>query len=239
MRNREAYNLKRPMFVYNFILVVLNLYFFVKVASRSRFGKLFMELDYHESAAITEEKLQDVYLVYGYFLTKFLDWIDTIFLILRKKNSHVSFLHVYHHSMVPVLAYMCLKLNPFMPPGFLFALCNSFVHTVMYSYYFLSLISTSPKFRKYLWWKKYITQMQLGQFAFLGIFGFIYYQFQTGYPPVLSYFAMTQPPVFFFLFYNFYKKSYKVTNDCKKSVGEKRVYEKLDNNSNRQREKQS
>lgn len=35
---------------------------------------------------------------------------------------------------------------------------NSFVHIVMYSYYGLSSI---PALRPYLWWKKYITQMQL------------------------------------------------------------------------------
>lgn len=36
---------------------------------------------------------------------------------------------------------------------------NSMVHVVMYTYYFLSAFG--PEVKKYLWWKKYITNMQM------------------------------------------------------------------------------
>jgi hypothetical protein len=36
---------------------------------------------------------------------------------------------------------------------------NSFVHVVMYSYYFVT--SLWPEYGKKLWWKKYITQLQM------------------------------------------------------------------------------
>ena len=36
---------------------------------------------------------------------------------------------------------------------------NSFIHVVMYTYYLLSALG--PRVRKYLWWKKYLTAMQL------------------------------------------------------------------------------
>jgi hypothetical protein len=35
---------------------------------------------------------------------------------------------------------------------------NSLIHVIMYSYYALSAV---PALRKYLWWKRYLTQMQL------------------------------------------------------------------------------
>ena len=35
----------------------------------------------------------------------------------------------------------------------------------MYSYYFLA--SLGPRVRPYLWWKRYLTQLQLAQFAFI------------------------------------------------------------------------
>ena len=35
---------------------------------------------------------------------------------------------------------------------------NSFIHIVMYTYYGLSVF---PSLRKYLWWKRYLTQLQL------------------------------------------------------------------------------
>ena len=45
--------------------------------------------------------------------------------------------------------------------GQTFFLCmlNSFVHTVMYAYYGLSALG--PAVQKHLWWKKYLTQLQL------------------------------------------------------------------------------
>lgn len=36
---------------------------------------------------------------------------------------------------------------------------NSFVHVVMYSYYLLTALN--PKYKNNLWWKKYITQLQI------------------------------------------------------------------------------
>lgn len=36
---------------------------------------------------------------------------------------------------------------------------NSFIHVVMYTYY--GLAGLGPHMQKYLWWKKYLTWMQL------------------------------------------------------------------------------
>jgi hypothetical protein len=36
---------------------------------------------------------------------------------------------------------------------------NSFVHIIMYSYYLLAALG--PTVQKYLWWKKYITTLQM------------------------------------------------------------------------------
>lgn len=43
--------------------------------------------------------------------------------------------------------------------GSLHALVNAAVHVVMYFYYLLS--AAGPRFQKYLWWKKYMTAIQL------------------------------------------------------------------------------
>jgi len=42
---------------------------------------------------------------------------------------------------------------------FLPAMVNSFIHVLMYSYYALSALG--PRIEKYLWWKKYLTILQL------------------------------------------------------------------------------
>src|SRR5699024_5870084 len=87
-----------------------------------------------------------------------------------------------------------------------FGLLNSLVHVVMYSYYGLS--SLGPAVRPYLWWKKYITLMQLGQFVLFGIYGVALYINQIGYPFFLFWIGITQPIIFFHLFYDYYRKTY-------------------------------
>jgi hypothetical protein len=39
------------------------------------------------------------------------------------------------------------------------SMINAGVHVIMYFYYGLS--SAGPRFQKYLWWKKYLTAVQL------------------------------------------------------------------------------
>lgn len=43
-----------------------------------------------------------------------------------------------------------------------FGMLNTFVHIVMYSYYLLAALG--PKVQKYLWWKKYLTALQMVSF---------------------------------------------------------------------------
>lgn len=61
---------------------------------------------------------------------------------------------------------------------------------------------------KYLWWKKYLTQLQLAQFVIFGIYGCFFYKYQRGYPDLFNYLGVMQPAVFFYLFYSFYRSSY-------------------------------
>ena len=43
--------------------------------------------------------------------------------------------------------------------GFFVPLLNTFVHIFVYSYYGLAVFG--PSMQKYLWWKKYLTKLQL------------------------------------------------------------------------------
>lgn len=49
-----------------------------------------------------------------------------------------------------------------------FGLLNTFVHIVMYTYYMFSAMG--PQYQKYLWWKKYLTTLQMvsERFVFFG-----------------------------------------------------------------------
>lgn len=95
--------------------------------------------------------------MYTYLLGKISELLDTVFFVLRKKDNQVTFLHVYHHTLMMLATWLALKYEPTYTTVFLGTL-NSFVHMVMYFYYALS---TFPSISQYLWWKKYITKMQL------------------------------------------------------------------------------
>lgn len=65
--------------------------------------------------------LFEAYLTYGYFFLKFNHFLDTVFFILRKKSSQVTFLHVYHHIVAVIGAYIGVLFVP--------GLCLSVQHT--------------------------------------------------------------------------------------------------------------
>ncbi|CAM9656814.1 unnamed protein product [Lampetra fluviatilis] len=86
----------------------------------------------------------------------------TEFFILRKKFNYITFLHgVYtqhHHSSMIINWWLGVK---YVPGGqaFFIGIVNSFVHVFMYTYYGLSVLG--PAVQKYLWWKSYLTILQL------------------------------------------------------------------------------
>lgn len=95
--------------------------------------------------------------VWLYYMAKIIELLDTVFFVLRKKTSQVSFLHLYHHSLMPVCAFIGVKYFAG-GHGTLLGLINSFIHVLMYMYYMLSAI---PSLQKFLWWKKYLTTLQI------------------------------------------------------------------------------
>lgn len=105
----------------------------------------------------TAEKRKLAYAIgYGYFITKFLDLADTIFFVLRKKSRNLSFLHVYHHSIMPFVAWGGLKYVPYPLAGWALG-ANCFVHVIMYAYYALAASGYQPT------WKQWITILQVDE----------------------------------------------------------------------------
>jgi elongation of very long chain fatty acids protein 4 len=51
-------------------------------------------IKYPNSAA--ERRLLDA--IWWYFFSKSIELLDTVWMVLRKKNNQITFLHVFHHS---------------------------------------------------------------------------------------------------------------------------------------------
>ena len=76
-------------------------------------------------------------LAWWFYLSKFIDFFDSIFFILRCKWSHLSTLHVVHHATLPFFSWFGPKFAGGGNTTF-GGMWNSLVHVAMYSYYFLS-----------------------------------------------------------------------------------------------------
>ncbi|XP_063724016.1 very long chain fatty acid elongase 4-like [Symsagittifera roscoffensis] len=164
MRNRKPLKLNRLMVVYNLALVALNFHIFkeLMVCSWSLgYSYTCQPINY----SFDPHELRISKAIWWYYISKGIEYMDTIIFILRKKNDQVSFLHVYHHATMFSLWWIGVK---WVAGGqaFFGSMINSWIHVLMYLYYGLSAIG--PHMQKYLKWKKYLTQLQLTQFC-LGI----------------------------------------------------------------------
>jgi len=139
-------------------------------------------------------------------MSKFLEFADTFFFVLRKKFSHISTLHVIHHGMMPLSVWFGVKFSPGGHSTF-FAWCNSFVHIIMYIYYCLSAIG--PHMSPYLApWKRWMTVIQMVQFIAIFVHSFQLLFRDCDYPRGFMWWIGFHAVLFWFLFYDFYKNSY-------------------------------
>ncbi|XP_074604333.1 very long chain fatty acid elongase 7-like [Brevipalpus obovatus] len=205
MRNRKPFDLRHVMIGYNLIMVLLsgivvyNELFHHWLAGSSLACD---PVDYSNSP----RALRIVYNSYFYFILKFVEFMDTIFFVLRKKNSQISNLHVIHHGLLPFSVWWGAK---FVPGGHatFFGFINSFVHMIMYTYYALSAMG--PVVQKYLWWKRYLTIFQLVQFVMIGVHSFQLFFRQCDFPTIFAVWIGSHGVLFWFLFTDFYKRAYK------------------------------
>ncbi|CAM6031263.1 unnamed protein product, partial [Sphagnum compactum] len=77
--------------------------------------------------------------VWLYYMCKVIELLDTVFFVLRKKQNQVSFLHIYHHTLMPFAGFIGVK---YFGGGHttLLGVINSFIHVIMYTYYLLAAI---------------------------------------------------------------------------------------------------
>lgn len=120
-----------------------------------------------------------------------------------------------------------------------FGLLNTFVHIVMYSYYLFAALG--PQFQRFLWWKKYLTALQMVskssssatpfssfvgtklirflnisiqiQFVAIMVHAFQLLFIDCNYPKAFVWWIGMHAVMFFFLFNEFYKSTYKAKMD--------------------------
>ena len=58
------------------------------------------------------EALRALNLAWLFYFSKFIDFADSIFFVLKKKFTHLSFLHVFHHGIMPFQTWWGPRLAP-------------------------------------------------------------------------------------------------------------------------------
>jgi len=207
MEKRNPLQLRKVLIGYNFFSVLFSVWmmweFFVCSFLNPDFNLFCQDMDEKDESPMT---LRLVRAHWWYFFSKFIEFLDTFFFIVRKKNNQISFLHVYHHVSMLMLQWCLVK---YVPGGVSYfgPLLNCFIHALMYTYYMLSAFG--PHMQKYLWWKMYLTKMQMLQFIFVLIHTSNAIRCTLTFPRSLMWLQWTYMVTLFALFLKWYLKAYE------------------------------
>jgi len=152
MKTRPAYNLKYPLFIWNSILAAFSMVgaYYVVPAHIWALREHGLTYDY----CSPDEEYASPYTLF-FCLSKIPEFIDTLFIILRKRE--LVFLHWYHHIATMWFCWFAWALK--LQCGGAFAAMNLTVHSIMYSYFAFSTLGFRfPNFIRIL-----ITSMQIFQ----------------------------------------------------------------------------
>uniref|UniRef100_A0AAY5KJ63 Elongation of very long chain fatty acids protein n=1 Tax=Esox lucius TaxID=8010 RepID=A0AAY5KJ63_ESOLU len=204
MKHREPLDLKPLLIVYNFTMVCMSVYMFhefLVTSLLSNYSYLCQPVDYSTSPLA----MRMAKACWLFFFSKVIELADTVFFILRKKNNQLTFLHVYHHGTMIFNWWAGVK---YLAGGqsFFIGLLNTFVHSVMYSYY--GLAALGPHMQKYLWWKRYLTSLQLVQFLLVSAHTGYNLFTDCDFSKAMNAYVFTYCISLIALFSNFYYQSY-------------------------------
>ncbi|CAA9997242.1 unnamed protein product [Nesidiocoris tenuis] len=214
MEKRKPFELKRTLIVYNAFQVIFSTWLFREALHAGWFTTYSFQcqpVDYSWS----EHALRVAAGCWWYYFSKFTEFLDTIFFVLRKKNDHVNKLHVIHHGIMPLSTWFGVKFTPGGHSTF-FGMLNTFVHIIMYTYYLLAALG--PKVQPYLWWKKYLTVLQMVQFVLILVHAFQLLFVQCDYPRAFVWFIGLHAVMFYFLFKDFYNQAYMAKKSKKRVI---------------------
>ncbi|KAL0819770.1 hypothetical protein ABMA28_007811 [Loxostege sticticalis] len=204
MSNRPAYDLRGAIAIYNIIQIIGCSYVVYQSLVLGWLNHYQFICQPADKGPYSVEYAWRV--CYIYFVIKFMDLLDTIFFVLRKKQNQVTFLHVYHHFGMVAVSWGIVKWVPGGHVTFLVT-ANCFVHIIMYMYYLLTIWDES--YKKSLWWKRHVTQIQIIQFTFILLhFLLLVTAKDCGFPRQPAYILIPQNLFMVILFCDFYYKAY-------------------------------
>jgi len=156
MRDRKPFSLKGYLLVWNAALALFSIFgtlctipFLVNGLRTASFYEILCDAD-------TCTSDPNARWVLWFCVSKLIEFGDTLFIVLKKRQ--LIFLHWYHHIMTLLYCWYAVRWGAYYScAGWWFATMNLAVHSVMYSYYFVTTLGIKPK------WNRLITQCQIFQ----------------------------------------------------------------------------
>ena len=195
------YELRLPLIVHNTVCCILSATVFV-------IGGIGLALS-DDILSIQQGNSYILLSLCIYWVSKNVELLDTVFMLLRHRKRQVSFLHVFHHSSMLLLSDYGYFISSW-PPVAIAAVMNSFVHIVMYGYYAAAAWQPLEAYT----WKKRVTQLQMIQFS-IGIVISINGYLHLGY----CVYSILYPASMLLLFSQYYYYAY--INPKRKKATEK------------------
>jgi len=214
MRNRPAYELRYPMMAYNLFQTIFSFWVFSAGAEyflTGEYSPVCQTVDYSNNP----KALRALRMSWWYFFSKFIDFMDSFFFVLRKKDNQLTLLHIIHHSTMPIFSWCGVKFAGGGNTTF-GGTVNMLVHVFMYAYYFLAATGIR---KEYLWWKRYLTKFQLVQFALVILHSsgpFLLPNCQ--FPKEMSSIFLLNGAMYMVLFTRFYRSAYTIKAENKKKT---------------------
>lgn len=243
MSKTTAFDLKPALFLHNMSMSIMSIWGTICI-----FGHLHhivstkgWIVSMTEDPYNNEDKHGAAFAGYVFVLSKFWEYIDTLFLVVRKRE--VGFLHAYHHPATLFFTWWSYNISA--STGIYFCGVNFMVHAIMYFYF--AMMSIGVKSPAIAPW---ITRLQISQMVFgIGvIFCFDKYsnrhspeavingrifgipesvlpgEYRTGIPQLKlnNYVAGAMYLSYFLLFLSFYIKKYIKNAATAKAAAKKR-----------------
>eukprot|EP00619_Florenciella_sp_RCC1007_P003436 CAMPEP_0205907522 /NCGR_PEP_ID=MMETSP1325-20131115/2610_1 /ASSEMBLY_ACC=CAM_ASM_000708 /TAXON_ID=236786 /ORGANISM="Florenciella sp., Strain RCC1007" /LENGTH=260 /DNA_ID=CAMNT_0053273623 /DNA_START=137 /DNA_END=919 /DNA_ORIENTATION=+ len=101
------------------------------------------------------------YCICIHFLSKFVDYVDTLLIVLRKADKQLSVLHVYHHCTISMVWGYLINIQMANGTICFGAWINAVIHSIMYSYYAFTVLKLGIAKLIKVW----VTRVQLIQFC--------------------------------------------------------------------------
>jgi len=201
MANRKKFEVQLFSLIHNGGMVLLNAYMCFEILRCALTSNFTLFGNGVDSSA---NGLPLARVLWLFYFSKPIEFIDTIIMVLKKNNHQVSFLHVYHHFATFLIWWGVIY---YAPGGdtYFSAAQNCFIHVLMYSYYFLASLKINAP------WKKYLTQAQMIQFALNIVQATYVIYYPTSYPKALAYVLFGYMISLLALFGNFYIKGNRRT----------------------------